>query len=41
MKEYIKPDILDEIIEIEDIIAKSLGEEDEGFINDNDGFGID
>lgn len=41
MKEYIKPNILEELIEIEDIIAKSIGEEDEGTIHDPNGFDID
>ena len=41
MKEYIKPNILEELIEIEDIIAKSINEEDEGFVTDTDGFDID
>ena len=43
MKEYIKPNIFDEIIEIEDIVADSPGvnENDSGTINDDeDGFFI-
>lgn len=41
MKNYIKPYLEDEIIEIEDIMTKSITEEDEKTIQDfEDGFDI-